>query len=361
MAGVAPAIALAQSGTDAAGDQYGTTPTTTATVGVTVTVAPTVTGSGSPGTTVPTPAPTTAAGGDRPTTGSGGDGSGVDPSADEGGSGAAPDADDGAGAPTGGGAPTTGTAVGGTTCSTKVAILTLGNEDDEAFDSVVKATGEPAYSADVRQRIPARGLFAGLDEASSATAFLRAAGQRFGAGLGEQTTVYLDGARVAMTDLEGELQKVGGVVLIASEPSGSLDDGERSRRTALLTGFVRGLLERRAACVLRAVAVETTDADPTQLALFQDLGLSTVDNVDERVGRQALLAVLAGYTGDFGRKDAADALLPTGPDGKPVRLSTASSIQEAGGAGGATLYIVLLMGLLTFAGLAVTADRRRRR
>jgi len=402
-AGVAPAIALAQSGSDAAGDQYGggggggggggttqTTPTTTTppsttptnttptettptttpttTVGVTVTVGPTVTGSGDP-TTPPTqlpPGTTTPQDDDGGTTGSGDpDDSGVAPTDDDG-AGAAPDSDDGAGAAPDSAAGA-GTGAAGAigrradACSTEVAVLTLGQEDDEAFDSVVKATGEPAYSATMRQRIPSGGLFAGLADADDASAFLRSTGARLGGGLGPASSVYLDGIPVLLTDLEGELAKVGGVVLVASAPSSSLDESDRDRRTALLTGLVRGLLERTSTCTVRAAAVETTDTDPTQLALFQKLGLPTVDNIEERVGRQALLAILQGYTGDFGRKKAADALLPTGPDGKPVRLATASSIQEADGPGGAALIVVLLTGLLTFTGLAVTADRRRRR
>ena len=59
------------------------------------------------------------------------------------------------------------------------------------------------------------------------------------------------------------------------------------------------------------VGVETLDADPSQVSWFKDHDLSSVDDVDDRVGRAALVFALAGQHGAYGQKSTADGgLLP---------------------------------------------------
>ena len=61
---------------------------------------------------------------------------------------------------------------------------------------------------------------------------------------------------------------------------------------------------------MKVVGVERRDADPSQIGWYRDRELSTVDNVDETAGRAALVFVLAGADGAFGRRDGAQDLLP---------------------------------------------------
>ncbi|MBW3653440.1 MAG: copper transporter [Actinobacteria bacterium] len=51
-------------------------------------------------------------------------------------------------------------------------------------------------------------------------------------------------------------------------------------------------------------------SDPSSIAWFRERELSSVDNLDEPAGRAALVFVLAGSQGAYGRDDSAQALLP---------------------------------------------------
>jgi copper transport outer membrane protein MctB len=63
-----------------------------------------------------------------------------------------------------------------------------------------------------------------------------------------------------------------------------------------------------------AIGVETTDAADSATAVFRQAGLSTVDDVDTRVGRFALVLLLAGApSGQYGVKESADDPLPPLP------------------------------------------------
>jgi hypothetical protein len=62
-----------------------------------------------------------------------------------------------------------------------------------------------------------------------------------------------------------------------------------------------------------SVGVEGASTDPSQIAFYDNEGLSTVDNVDQPAGHAALALALAGARGNFGFKDGADAPLPPAP------------------------------------------------
>jgi hypothetical protein len=69
---------------------------------------------------------------------------------------------------------------------------------------------------------------------------------------------------------------------------------------------------------LHAVGVERSDATHSDIAYFRDIGLSTVDNIDQVTGRVALIDVLTGAKGHFGTKKTAQALLPYITNAKEV-------------------------------------------
>lgn len=59
------------------------------------------------------------------------------------------------------------------------------------------------------------------------------------------------------------------------------------------------------------VGVEVTDAETSAVPVYRRVGLSTVDNVDDELGRVALAVLLAGGpSGHYGVKPTADAVVP---------------------------------------------------
>ena len=79
--------------------------------------------------------------------------------------------------------------------------------------------------------------------------------------------------------------------------------------------FLLGVYEGLGSTGSPAVGVEQTDAANSAIKVFQDGGLSTVDDVDTPVGRLALLLLLAGQPGgQYGVKNSAtDGALPPLP------------------------------------------------
>jgi hypothetical protein len=108
-----------------------------------------------------------------------------------------------------------------------------------------------------------------------------------------------------LQSLSGSFGDLDGVVVLRSshKPSGE-DDAKRS--DDLQDGIARGLVQTG----VKVVGVERRASDPSYIGWFRDRELSTVDNVDEQAGRTALVFVLAGNQGAYGRRDSAQALLP---------------------------------------------------
>jgi len=103
----------------------------------------------------------------------------------------------------------------------------------------------------------------------------------------------------------GEFGDLDGVIVVrpADKPK---DKRHAERLDAMQDGIVRGL----AASGVRVVGVQHADTDPSQIGWYRDRELSTVDNIDETAGQAALVFVLAGADGAFGRRDGAQDLLP---------------------------------------------------
>jgi len=103
----------------------------------------------------------------------------------------------------------------------------------------------------------------------------------------------------------GEFGGLDAVVVI--RPSKPPEDERAARRLATLQdGIVRGLAQAG----VKVVGIEPSDSDPSQIDWYRERELSTVDNVDETAGQAALVFVLAGADGAFGRRDGAQDLLP---------------------------------------------------
>jgi hypothetical protein len=103
----------------------------------------------------------------------------------------------------------------------------------------------------------------------------------------------------------GEFGGLDGVIVVRpSEPP--KDKQQADRLAALQDGIVHGLAQTG----VKVVGIEGSDADPSQIGWYRDRELSTVDNIDETAGRAALVFVLAGADGAFGRRNGAQDLLP---------------------------------------------------
>jgi hypothetical protein len=99
-----------------------------------------------------------------------------------------------------------------------------------------------------------------------------------------------------------EQRPADGVVVVRT--AGKQYDGT----AAFLAGFYSGLI----AAPVPVVGVETTDAAQSAVRAFQRNGISSVDNVDEPIGRFALALLLSGgQAGHYGVKASArDGVLP---------------------------------------------------
>lgn len=98
----------------------------------------------------------------------------------------------------------------------------------------------------------------------------------------------------------GALNGADGVVIVRNTPQ--LDGEEADAVDAFEDGFVRGLRAQN----LPVVGVETTDAETSQIEWFKDHELSSVDDLDDPIGRAAVVFALAGERGSFGVKATAD-------------------------------------------------------
>lgn len=98
----------------------------------------------------------------------------------------------------------------------------------------------------------------------------------------------------------GALNGADGVVVVRNTPK--LDGEDADQVETFEDGFMRGLRARD----VPVVGVETTDAESSQVEWFKDHELSSVDDLDDPIGRAALVFALAGERGSFGVKPTAD-------------------------------------------------------
>jgi len=108
-----------------------------------------------------------------------------------------------------------------------------------------------------------------------------------------------------LQSLSGRFGDLDGVIVLRSSKRPK-DRVEAKQLADLQDGIARGLVQTG----VRAVGVERRASDPSSIGWFRDRELSSIDDVDEQAGRAALVFVLAGAQGSYGRLDSAQALLP---------------------------------------------------
>ncbi len=105
--------------------------------------------------------------------------------------------------------------------------------------------------------------------------------------------------------ISGEFGGLDGVIVIRTGDQPK-DKAAADRLDALQDGIARGLAQTG----VKVVGIERSDSDPSQIGWYRARELSSVDNIDETAGHAALVFVLAGADGAFGRRDSAQDLLP---------------------------------------------------
>jgi len=99
----------------------------------------------------------------------------------------------------------------------------------------------------------------------------------------------------------GALNGADGVVIVRNTPQ-QLKHDEADAIATFEDGLLRGLRAQD----VPVVGVETTDAEISQVEWFKDHELSSVDDLDDPIGRAAVVFALAGERGSFGVKATAD-------------------------------------------------------
>jgi hypothetical protein len=98
----------------------------------------------------------------------------------------------------------------------------------------------------------------------------------------------------------GTLDGADGVVVVRNTPELEGEDADT------VDTFEDGLMRGLRAQDVPVVGVETTDAESSQVEWFKGHEASSVDDLDDPIGRAALVFALAGQRGSFGVKASAD-------------------------------------------------------
>lgn len=199
--------------------------------------------------------------------------------------------------------------VGGRLAGKRIALIELGAPSDRMWNltsaalqgsgariTSVSVVREPLQLADVA--LAARGTrYANLVQEPNLThPFGTRVGIQFATG-GE----LLGAVRHALLQQgSGTLDGADGVVLVRDTPT--LPKAEADQVATFEDGLVHGLL----AADVPIVGVETTDAEVSQIGWFKQHDLSSVDDLDDPLGRAAVVFTLAGQHGSFGVKATAD-------------------------------------------------------
>lgn len=91
-------------------------------------------------------------------------------------------------------------------------------------------------------------------------------------------------------------------VLVTGGNAGNPEHGAEQ----LNVNLIKKLQEQQ----FRVIGAERLDIKQTHIPAFKDLNISTVDNIDSRMGKISLVYLLEGARGHYGEKSTADSLAP---------------------------------------------------
>ncbi|MDO8735838.1 MAG: copper transporter [Thermoleophilia bacterium] len=207
--------------------------------------------------------------------------------------------------------------VGGRLQGKRIAIVasaTAGDEVVRKLTSAIHAAGGqvtsttvlnprfdlPALTAKIRTDMKNDPAFASVDDASMATLVGRQLARDISKGGGVKLLGPLQGSMVDSTNGSYDTP-VDAVVLVTKA------DNEQ---IPAYTDFEKIFLLSLKDLGIPAVGTETQDAPVSEIPLFQSVDVSSVDNLDSRVGQVSVVYVLSGEKGTFGIKPTADLLIP---------------------------------------------------
>jgi hypothetical protein len=113
-------------------------------------------------------------------------------------------------------------------------------------------------------------------------------------------------------DFAGRFKRADAVVFYEAPKSddNSDEEGVKERDDDRARTIEQAMLDELRDRTINVVGVETAGAEPSQIARYKSLKLSSADSVDRSGGKIALVFALAGAKGNFGFKSSAEAPLP---------------------------------------------------
>jgi Copper transport outer membrane protein, MctB len=195
----------------------------------------------------------------------------------------------------------------------RVALLFLGSVDEgtreAAVEAISAAGGNPVRLRALELPVDPEAIASALASKSAVAGFSgedqlenlgRAMGRELVSG-GETPLWDALGGELVRERSGSSATEVDGVVVARS--AGRAQGGATAR---FLDGLYAGLQGD-----VPVVGVEVADAETSAIPVYRRVGLSSVDNVDEELGRIALVVLLAGGpSGHYGVKATADAVVP---------------------------------------------------
>ena len=192
----------------------------------------------------------------------------------------------------------------------RIAVLFVGSVNDDAQKAItdalrdadatvlrIRAMNVPINPAALAQRLSNRPFLAAYAADDQLEELGHALGQEFTAGA--ETPLWNALESLIVEEKDGSSKRpADGVVVVRTVPA-------QIGATAV---FLKGLYSGLKDVGVSAVGVERTEGDGSAIKAFKKAGLSTVDDVDTRTGKLALVILLGepAVTGDFGTKTTAD-------------------------------------------------------
>ncbi|MHB8792778.1 MAG: copper transporter [Thermoleophilia bacterium] len=158
----------------------------------------------------------------------------------------------------------------------------------------------PAVTAKVKADLKSDPAFASVDDASLTTAIGRQLARDVSKGGGVKLLTSLQGTVV--DSFNGNYDVPVDAVVIVTRA----DNEQVPAYTDLEKNFLLNLKELG----IPAVGAEQEDAPVSEIPLFQSVDVSSVDNLDSRIGQVSVVYILSGEKGAFGVKPTADLLIP---------------------------------------------------
>jgi hypothetical protein len=208
--------------------------------------------------------------------------------------------------------------VGGRLPAGRIGLVFLGSPSDEAnaaVRSALETTGAQVAVVAVVRDPPNLASVAAAAETdryaavASNPALVRPFGVRVGVQLVTGGQLLAKVATPLLSTYNGTLEPKGGLTGVVVMRAPSTASGAT---LAVQTAFEDGLAAGLAGSGVPVVGAELSTTDPSEIPWYQQQNLSSVDDIDDTAGRTALVEVLAGAAGSYGRKSTATSgLLPT--------------------------------------------------